>query len=63
MPILYECGICDCLHPWEWDGDCRDDGNRYADEQEYAERNTVDACSIEVRTMEERTIADGLDAD
>ena len=26
---FYECGICSCLHPWDWDGDCRDDANRY----------------------------------
>ena len=24
----YECGICDHLHPWEFNGDCRDDSNR-----------------------------------
>jgi hypothetical protein len=27
---FYECGICDCLHPWDWNGDCRDDANRFA---------------------------------
>lgn len=26
----YECGICDCLHPCGFTGDCRDDGNRFA---------------------------------
>ena len=25
---FYECGICECIHPWEWNGDCRDDENR-----------------------------------
>jgi hypothetical protein len=25
---FYECGICDCIHPWEWDGDCREDAAR-----------------------------------
>lgn len=29
----YECGICDCIHPWNWDGDCRDDANRLSLEQ------------------------------
>ena len=24
----YECGICDCIHPWDFVGDCRDDQNR-----------------------------------
>lgn len=25
---FYECGICDHIHPWDWDGDCREDKNR-----------------------------------
>jgi len=28
MNKFYECGICDCIHPWLWNGDCRDDANR-----------------------------------
>lgn len=27
----YECGICGCYHPADWDGDCRDDSNRFPD--------------------------------
>jgi hypothetical protein len=27
---FYECGICDCWHSLLWDGDCRDDANRFA---------------------------------
>lgn len=27
-PKFYECGICNCYHPADWDGDCRDDANR-----------------------------------
>jgi hypothetical protein len=27
---FYECEICGAIHPWEWDGDCRDDSARYA---------------------------------
>lgn len=27
---FYECGICDCLHPCGFAGDCRDDSNRFA---------------------------------
>jgi len=27
---FYECGICDCIHPWEFSGDCREDAQRYA---------------------------------
>lgn len=29
-PQYYECGICECLHPRNWDGDCRDNANRFA---------------------------------
>lgn len=29
-PVYYRCGICDCYHPADWNGDCRDDANRYA---------------------------------
>ena len=25
----YECGICDHIHPWTFNGDCRDDANRF----------------------------------
>jgi len=28
-PAFYDCGICECYHPAEWDGDCRDDENRF----------------------------------
>lgn len=26
--MFYECGICESIHPWEWDDDCREDSNR-----------------------------------
>lgn len=29
MAKFYECGICDHVHPWEFNGDCRDDANRF----------------------------------
>lgn len=29
-PTFYECGICGSYHPATWDGDCRDDANRFA---------------------------------
>ena len=29
-PTFYDCGICGHLHPVIWDGDCRDDNNRYS---------------------------------
>jgi hypothetical protein len=57
MHIIYECGICGCYHPWNWDGDCRDDTNRFFPD-EYAERHDIDEFDIEVRSMEERLEAD-----
>lgn len=33
MPEYYRCGICDCYHPANWDGDCRDDSHRFAIDQ------------------------------
>lgn len=32
-PIYYDCGICGHNHPIAWDGDCRDDANRFTDAQ------------------------------
>lgn len=28
--VFYRCGICDCYHAMTWNGDCRDDANRFA---------------------------------
>ena len=56
--ILYECDICSGLHPWDWNGDCRDNANRYADVEDYCERNGLSPWSVEVRTMDERVAAD-----
>jgi hypothetical protein len=28
-PKYYDCGICGQIHPWNFDGDCRDDANRF----------------------------------
>ena len=48
--VFYECGICDCIHPWLWNGDCRDDDNRLS-----LDDVPFDA---EVRSMDERVAAD-----
>lgn len=59
MVVLYDCEICGGLHPWDWNGDCRDNANRYADPEDYAERNKkIDVRTIEVRSMDERVEAD-----
>jgi hypothetical protein len=52
--ILYECGICGCLHPWDWNGDCREDKNRYNDAEDYALRNNLDEMDIDVLAWEDR---------
>lgn len=56
--ILYECGICNCYHPWEWDGDCREDKSRFETPDDYALLLGVSPSSVEVRSMEERVAAD-----
>lgn len=56
--VLYECGICGEFHPWNWDGDCRDDANRYGGPDDYAKKLGVSEFDIEVRTMEERVAMD-----
>lgn len=56
--VLYECDICGGVHPWNWSGDCRDDANRYADAEDYAEHNGVSVYDIEVRSMDDRAEAD-----
>lgn len=54
-PVYYSCEICGALHPWKWNGDCRDDGNRFACE-------TLDALhgnnGWTERSMDERVEAD-----
>ena len=56
--VLYECNICSCLHPWNWNSDCRDDTNRYGDTQDYAEKYNVSQYDITVVEWEDRIEAD-----
>lgn len=57
--IIYKCGCCDSFHPWEWDGDCRDDAHRIElSPEEYAETLGINPSGIEIRSMEERLDAD-----
>lgn len=58
VKVLYECSGCGCYHLWEWDGDCREDANRFGSPEEYAELLGIDSCAVEVRSMEEREAAD-----
>ena len=62
MYVIYECGICSCYHPWDWDGDCRDDANRYATPEDYMEAQGITEfqggkLNLEVRSMDERVAA------
>ena len=43
---------CGDFHPWSFDGDCRDDDNRYSSPEEYAEENNLDPDDIEVRAID-----------
>jgi hypothetical protein len=55
---VYECGICGCFHPWNWDGDCRDDRNRFADVEEFATSRGINANDVKTFSMEDRVAED-----
>src|SRR5437879_4408702 len=48
MIELFECGSCGAYHPVDFEGDCRDDANRYGGPEDYAERNNVNIADIEI---------------
>lgn len=52
---VYECGICDCYHPWEWNGDCREDAARLidlpADAEIYSMEDRLDVWNLDVDTV------------
>lgn len=50
---LYDCGICNQFHPVGWDGDCRDDNNRYPDEEAYARKFGIPVEDVTVEDLEE----------
>lgn len=56
MEIFYECGICGHCHPWDWNGDCRDDANRFTNDQ--LDVRFGGESGYELRTMEQRVFAD-----
>jgi hypothetical protein len=60
LAILYDCDICGGLHRWEWDGDCREDANRFSSVEDFMARTGAHAAGIgiEVRDMEDRVTAD-----
>ena len=56
--IIYECGICDCYHPWDWSGDCRDNDNRFSPD-EYAFKMGIEESDFEICDWLDRLIEDG----
>lgn len=54
-PVFYRCGICECLHPWNWSGDCRDDANRFAADKLDSKFGPF---GWDEETMENRVLAD-----
>jgi hypothetical protein len=57
-PRYYDCGICGHNHPWDWDGDCREDANRFTD-MELDAKHGQDG--YELASMDERVAADEAD--
>lgn len=49
--VIYKCS-CGAYHAWAFDGDCRDDDNRYSSPEQYAEENSLDLDDIEVRPID-----------
>ena len=33
LPMFYGCPVCEYCHPIGWNGDCRDDANRFTADQ------------------------------
>ena len=57
-PTLYECGICFCLHPWEFHGDCTQDAERVGSVRTYAKLHQMPVEDIVVRSWKDRQLAD-----
>ncbi len=55
---LYECGICSSLHRWEFDGDCREDSERFGDSSDYAKLYSIPDQNVSVLSWEDRENAD-----
>jgi len=51
--VIYECEVCGGVHSWNLD--CRNDANRYASKDDYAQRNGLRISDIDTRSMHERT--------
>jgi hypothetical protein len=57
LPVYYLCGICGAHHPWRWNGDCRDNTNRFT----YEQLDTLHGSSgWDERSTDEREREDGF---
>ena len=56
--IIYECGICDHYHPWEFNGDCRLDESRFGSPEDYTKLHECSIWDVEIRSMEDRVEED-----
>lgn len=57
-PVLYECGSCGEHHAWTWNGDCREDKERFPGPEEYAAKVGIPVELVEVVEMQDRVDAD-----
>lgn len=48
IPKYFRCGGCEHLHPFGWDGDCREDSMRFTDEQVEKKHGTEGVNWLEV---------------
>lgn len=55
LAVYYDCGICGGIHQWRFNGDCRDNANRFTPDQLDAKHGPL---SYELRSMEERVGGD-----
>ncbi len=55
---LYDCEICGALHRWEFSGDCRQDSERFPDEQAYVRKNGISLECVAVWPMSDRIASD-----
>jgi hypothetical protein len=53
LPTYYECGICGCYHPREWDGDCRENENRFAPDELDARHGPLGWDAVAMPTWED----------
>ena len=55
---LYECDICGCYHRWLFNGDCRNDSERFESIDAFADELNITAWDVELMSMDDRVLAD-----